>query len=150
VPPAEADAERRAAEADQFRSERDTAAEQMGEELTAAQARTSAAEADQGAAVAKIRAEAEAAVARPAPTPLPGRHSRTPRVPRPPRPPSRPRLSGCVLTRAEPSPRARRRREREELLAELRARAEHLADAYRDELTNSVALAPTPSPSSLR
>jgi colicin import membrane protein len=64
VPPAEANAERRAAEADQFRSEGDAAAEQMGGELTAAQARTTTAtEADRGAAVAKIRADAEARIA---------------------------------------------------------------------------------------
>ena len=65
-----ADAERRAAQADQFRVEADAAAEQMTEELTAAENRASAAderartvETDRDAAVTKARAEADKKVA---------------------------------------------------------------------------------------
>lgn len=79
-----ADAERRVGQADQFRVEADAAAEQMSEELNAAQDRASAAQeraqaagADRDAVVAKARADAGQRIAdRPSgtpPSPGPGR-----------------------------------------------------------------------------
>jgi colicin import membrane protein len=143
-------AERRAAEEGQFRAEADDAAEQMSDELAAAQARATAAEqraqaaeANRAAADARVRAaeagrdqaqttaaEAEAAargvrqdIAR-AEGAAQAAQAETERV-------------RADASRMLGEARADAAREREELRADLRARAERAerqADAYRDEL----------------
>ena len=140
----QAEAARAAAEAD-----RDAAVEAARRD---AATRIAAAEAERDAAIAQVRAEAARACqrrraltgTRPAAWPrrqnrLPGSRSRKPPARRPPPKPPGPR-SGRVRADAEKMLagfRADAARDRDELRADLRARAEraeHQADAYRDEL----------------